>query len=60
MGSQFNNLDKKLRRVVPSVNGSNPDLKRLMRRVAYSSSSGVHLPRRRRAGCFDGLNMYFG
>ena len=49
IGSQFSNFDKKLRNVVPSVNGSSPDLNSLIRRLAYASSSVVHFPRRR--GC---------
>ena len=49
IGSQFNNLDKNARNVVPSVNGSKPDLNSLISRVAYASSSVVHLPRR--SGC---------
>ena len=49
MGSQFNNLDRNARSVVPSVNGSNPDLNSFISRVAYASSSVVHFPRR--SGC---------
>ena len=49
MGSQFNNLDRKLRNVVPSVNGNSPALNSLINRLAYISSSDVHFPRRN--GC---------
>ena len=47
IGSQLRSLDRKVRRVVPSVNGRRPDLNSWMSRLAYASSSGVHLPRRR-------------
>ena len=46
IGSQFNNLDKKVRNVVPSVKGKSPPLNSSISRCAYASSSAVHLPRR--------------
>mmetsp|Transcript_26255 Transcript_26255/g.73293 ORF Transcript_26255/g.73293 Transcript_26255/m.73293 type:complete len:303 (-) Transcript_26255:237-1145(-) len=46
MGSQLSNFERKVRRVVPSVSGSKPALNSWMRRLAYASSSGVHLPLR--------------
>ena len=46
IGSQFKSFERKLRKVVPSVSGRSPDLNSLMRRLAYASSSVVHLPRR--------------
>ena len=49
IGSQFNSFERKFRKVVPSVSGRSPDLNSLIRRLAYASSSVVHLPRR--SGC---------
>lgn len=45
IGSQFSSLDKKVRKVVPSVNGSSPILNSEINLFAYDSSSPVHLPR---------------
>lgn len=45
IGSQFRSFERNVRSVVPSVNGRRPDLNSWMSRFAYSSSSGVHLPR---------------
>lgn len=47
MGSQLSSLLRKVRSVVPSVKGNSPALNSWMRRLAYASSSAVHLPRRR-------------
>ena len=44
IGSQLSNLDKKVRNVVPSVNGNNPILNSEINLLAYDSSSPVHLP----------------
>src|SRR5210317_1925927 len=52
IGSQFNNLERKFRNVVPSVNGSRPLLNSLISRLAYASSSVVHLPLRNGWGVF--------
>jgi hypothetical protein len=49
IGSQFKSFERKFRKVVPSVSGRSPDLNSLIRRLAYASSSAVHLPRR--SGC---------
>ena len=39
IGSQLSNLDKKVRNVVPSVNGNNPILNSEINLLAYDSSS---------------------